>query len=328
MGLFGPKIAKEEKMYQKALKDALHKPNTKNINALKSAMESYPNSWQGYWICAVYHDQGFDKTARDEAKAQEYFKKAEALAKGTDHEVWMQEFLTWYRRDAGHLEKPMTEASERTRRLGIALCYCSLLGDLFLTAPYEKYCGDGYAMNWGIIDRANGEYEDRAPFRDFIGVSDIDRNSQIKDTNGFFDKSNKSVDAYVKCVEAIRNGKEPNWEKYNDMYDYLIAVNCIHGGKLLTEEVAQNSGYLSETEMGINRLILCSSDGSQPAIHEITRLAKASQNNFEVVERAFLGMKINTIWGGDLDRFLMEKLERCMEKNDAEAANLYQMYYR
>ena len=93
MGLFGPKISKDEKMYQKALKDALHKPNTKNINELKSVLESNPDSWQGFWICAVYHDQGFDKTARDEAKAQEYFKKAEDAARGTEHEVWMQEFL-------------------------------------------------------------------------------------------------------------------------------------------------------------------------------------------------------------------------------------------
>ncbi len=325
MGLFGPKLPKEEKNYQKALKDVLHKPNTKNVNEMKSALKSYPNGWQGYWICAVFHDQGFDKSVRDEAKAQEYFQKAENAARGTNHEVWMQEFLKWYLRDAGHLKKTMTEEEERFRRLGVALCYCYLLGDKFLVDPYEKYGGDGYVMS-RILSQANVDYDEIRSFADFVTVPTFDRNEQVKATNKYFEQSTKTENAYAKITNLIKEGKEPNWDKYHDMYDYFIAVNCIHGGDLLTGEVAENS-YVSEIDMGISRFIYLSVEGCQPAIHELVRLAKGSQANFEVVERCFSNKKLSSLWGGNLDYFLAEKLKECIEKKDVEAKNLYQLYY-
>jgi len=207
------------------------------------------------------------------------------------------------------------------------MCYCSLLGNVFLTAPYEKYGEDWYVMCQGILTRLNADYYEIKPFDDFMSVTDFDRNSQIKDTSKFVEHSNKYMEGYAKCMNAIRDGKEPDWEKYIDMYDYLLGVNCIHGGKLLTEELAENSGFFSEAEMGVFNFLSGAIQGCQPSIHEVTRLAKASQDNFEVVERIFQNRKISVVWGEDLDRFLKEQLEKCIAKNDAEANHLYQMYY-
>ena len=327
MGLFGPKIPKEEKAFQKALKTALNKPNTQNIQQMKKVLMYYPKGWQGFWICAVYHDQGFDGVARDEAKAQEYFRKAEDAARGTDHEVWMREFLTWYRRPAGSLTKPMTAEVERARRLGIAMCYCSLLGGVFLQAPYEKYGDDNYLMSWKILMATGIDYDERRPIQEFLGVSTVDRNEQIKDTNKYFECANKSWDGFIKCGQQLREGKDPNWDKFFDLYDYFIGINCIHGGNLLTEEVAEKSDYLNETNMGIMRLVYGCVCGCQPAIHELTRLANGSRENHELIGRIFAGRTISKSWDGEIDRLLTEKLERCIAQNDAEAKQLYQMYY-
>ena len=328
MGLFGSKIAKEEKMYQKVLKNTLNKPNTKNVNEMKGVLASYTDGWQGYWICGVYHDQGFDGGSRDEKKALEYFGKAEDAVRGTKHEVWLREFLKWYRKDAGNLDKPVSEELERARRLGIAMCYCSLLGDDFLTAPYEKYGGDVYVMSCGILDKCSVDYDEIDAFRQFLGVCTIDRNSQIKDTNKFLNKTEKAADVYSKCVRDVIDGREARWDKYFDMYAYLWAVNCIHGGNLLTAEVAAVSNE-RETEMGVNHLINITYGGCQPALHELVRLANGSQSNFNMMQDVYESRSGRRKGSEcrDFEQFLIENLKKCIEKGDAEANRLYQMYY-
>lgn len=328
MGLFGPKIQKEEKMYQKVLKNTLSKPNTKNVNEMKGVLTSYPAGWQGYWICGIYHDQGFDGSERDGKKAQEYFEKAEAAVKGKEHEVWLREFMTWYRRDAGNLDKPISEELERARRLGIAMCYSNLLGDNYLTAPYEKYCGDGYVMSWGILSKCNVDSGEIEAFCDFLGVNTFDRNGQIKDTNKYLEKSEKAANVFSKCIHNVIDGREPRWDKYFDMYTYLLSINCIHGGNLLTAEVAAVSNE-TETFMGVNNLINSTYGGCQPAIHELVRLANASQNNFNMMQDVYesrSGRRNGKEWR-DFKGFLIDNLKKCIEKNDAEAKRLYQMYY-
>lgn len=328
MGLFGPKVPKEEKMYQKVLKNTLSKPNTKNINEMKGVLASYPNGWQGYWICGVYHDQGFDGSKRDEKKAQEYFEKAEAAVKGTQNEVWIREFFTWYHRDAGNLDKPISDELERVRRLGIAMCYCFLLGDNFLTAPYQTYGGDDYVMSWGILDGCKVDFDEIGAFRDFLGVSTIDRNSQIKDTNKYLEKSEKAANVFSKCVRDVCEGRNARWDKYFDMYTYFWGINCIHGGNLLTAEVAALSNK-SEIVMGIDNLINIVYGGCQPAIHELVRLVNGSQQNFAMVQEVYErrnGRRSGTEWR-NLETFLLENLKKCIEKNDMEAKRLYQMYY-
>ena len=325
MGLFGPKIAKEEKMYQKVLKNALNKPNRKNIEEMEQVLSVYPTGWQGYWICGVYYDQGFHGDARNEKKAQECFEKAMEAAAGTEQEIWMREFLTWYRKDAGNLERPISENLERGRRLGIAMCYCSLLGENYLTGSYEKYGADNYTM-YKILGHTDMDFDEKYAFTEFMTVPTFDRNEQVKSTNSYFKKARESGTQFSKCIKAVINGQEPCWDKYYDMYNYFIAVNCIHGGKLLTAEAADQSDYLNETEMGLNKLISAVYGGCQPAIHELVRLAYGSEENYEVVKQVYECNGRGKEWRSFHD-FLVEHLEKCIKKNDTEAKHLYQMFF-
>ena len=323
MGLFGPKIPKEEKRYQKALKEVLNKPNTKNIMEMKEAVAGYPAGWQGYWICALYHDQGFDKSPVDEVKANEYFQKAENAAKGTEDEVWMRDFMTWYRRPAGNTKKPLTDKQKRMRRMGVAMCYCYLCGDKYLTKPYEKYGADGYVMS-RILDMADVDYDDRYPFSHFVTVATFDHNEQTKHTNRYLTKANDAFDQLGWCLKRSNSGQDPKWDKYQDMYNYFLGINAIHGGDLLTGEVAAVSN-MSEVTLGIGHLGYAAIGGCQPAIHELVRLAKSSEGNYRVAEDVFkCNLKINQ----PLDAFLLEHLEECIRREqDEEAVYLAQKYY-
>jgi len=326
MGLFGPKIPKEEKKFADAFKKAMKKADGKNIAELKDALGGYPSGWQGYWLCGVYHDFGMCGSAREAATAQKYFQKALDTATGDDKK-WMTEFLNWYGKDAGNTDKPISPELNQARRFGIAMCYCHLLGEKFLCSVYEKYGGDGYAIN-GILWNLGVDWNEMEAFHDFMTVPTFDRNEQIKATNKFVANCDKAADKFSKCVKQKLAGNEPDWDEYFDMYDYLFAVNCLHGGEIMTGEYAEKNGH-TEVNLGLQHLIYAIYGGCAPAIHEFARLANASQANYEMMERFYelrRQRESSKEWRS-FDKFIVENLEECIAQNDAEAKRIYDAYY-
>lgn len=178
------------------------------------------------------------------------------------------------------------------------------------------------------MEKCDVESDEMEAFRDFLGVNTVDRNGQIKDTNKYLEKSEKAASIFSKCVRDVIDGRGPRWDKYFDMYTYLLSINCIHGGNLLTAEVAAISNE-SETFMGVNNLINVTYGGCQPAIHELVRLANASQNNFKMMQDVYESRsgRRNGKELRDFKGFLIDNLKKCIEKNDTEAKRLYQLYY-
>lgn len=323
MGLFGPKISKEEKNLQAAYKKAFRKPTIANIQALKSAVSTCPNQWQCYWLCAIHHDFGCDNTPVDEGKAQEYFLQAEHAVQGTEHENWFNTFMLWYRRDAGNLLKSLDETQNKLRRLGVALCHCMTIDDGALTRWIEKYGADGYNLI-SLMEFISSCDAERMPFYHFTTVATFDHNEQRKHTKNFYDNVCDSASAFSACIKEKTSGKAPHWENVQDMFYYLLGVNCIDGGDLLTGELADELSQ-SETALGIESYIHAAEMGCQSAVHDLVRLANASQNNFDLMERIYR----STIHLSDspFELFLLEQIEKCVRKKDEEAMRLFQMYY-
>ncbi len=331
MGLFGPKISKEEKAFNNALKKAVNKPNTGNIEALKAATKAYPAGWQGHWLTALYYDQGFDNKPVDEVKAQEYFLKAESAVKGSPYEDWLAEFLLWYRRDAGNLYKGLTDRLNRMRRMGVAMVRTLQENRNPISGVYEKYGSDGYAMSniLQFVDLMDDEYSmadagEINAFCECMTVATFDSDTRYKDTSNYLAKITKSVEAYGDCVRAQSSDQQPRWDKVHDMYDYLMGIACLEGGGLFTTAYAAEVGD-SEAELGITHLFRAADQGCQPAIHELVRLANASQSNFDLIERLY--HTTHRFSNDPFELFLMDCIKKCVEHKDEEAMLLFRMYY-
>lgn len=323
MGLFGPRIPKEQKEFKNAFKKAMNKPNEKAITALEAATAAYPAGWQGHWLIALYHDQGFGRAAVNEAKAQEHFLQAETAAKGTDGEAWLRTFMTWYRRDAGNLHKPLTDKQKKFRRMGVAMCRTYQHNNNVLTGIIGEYEDDGFNMST-VLSYAGELDDEQYPFRDFLTVPTFDHDEQYKDSCKYLEKAKKSSTIFVNCLRAKRNDKNPRWDDFCDMYDYLYAYNCIEGGKLLTNEAAIINNT-SEAVLGIKHYMFAADMGNQAAIHELIRLANASESNFNLMEQVHYN--IHSYSKDDLNCYLLERMLECVKINDEEAGRLFELYY-
>lgn len=332
MGLFGPKKPVEEKNFSKALSKAANL-NDKSNAALMEATAAYPAGWQGYWFIALFYDFGAGKDAQmDPAKAQEYFMKAEAAAKGTPGEAWLNNFLTWYRRPAGNLVKPIKEKYEKIRRLGVALMNCYQYQTPVITAPCgKKDDATTFAL---LLVTASGfdvevsDYEYDA-FKDlFDAYADLflckDREDLLKAVNPIIKKYNKANDVYKDCMKALEKGKKPAWHKLHDMYAYMLGYCCINDGPFITGDIASEWGHPSEAALGIYFYLFAAHNGNQTAIHELIRLSKASEANYKLMESVFR-RRVST--SDDLELYLMRKLLKCLEKGDDEAFRLAELYY-
>lgn len=333
MGLFGPKIPAEEKAFIKALKSAPISKE-KEVPALLAATEAYPTGWQGYWFLGLYYDFAHDKGAQpDHAKAQEYFLKAEsAAASNPDAANWLRNFMSWYRRPAGNLRRELTDRALQVRSLGVALLNCYQYQNPIVTGitgskdDAEAFRGViTLSSSWEEID----EYE---PFREYFdkitemsGLIKKDHEGMVSDLNDLIKKYNKANDAYESCIKAMSKGKEPKWDKVQDWHSFIMGFNCLNDGPYITGELAAKWNMSSEAALGIRCYLFSAHHGNQAAIHELVRLAKASDSNYSLMSGVFRVW--NPSYQGDLELWLLEQLLKCAQKDDSEAMRLVELYY-
>ncbi len=332
MGLFGPKKSAEEKAFIKALKSAPSMKD-KNIPELLSATEAYPAGWQGYWFLGLYHDFAHGKNANpDPVKAQEYFLKAEKAAVGTPGEAWIKNFLSWYRRPAGNLNRPLSDRAKKVRTLAVALINCYQFKAPVIMAP----AGDkDDASTFSSVLANCGSWEEvdeYTPFTDYFsniyystGMIKKDHEDLVKDINAVVKKYNKANDAYDDCYKAISKGKEPKWDKVQDMHSYILGFNCLNDGPYITGELASNWNVSSEAALGIRFYLFAARLGNQAAIHELVRLSKASESNYNLMSGVF--NKWYPSYQGDLELWLLEQILKCVKADDSEAMHLVDLYY-
>lgn len=326
MGLFGPKLPPEEKEYVKALKKA-SSLSVKSNDAMLAAVEKYPTGWQGYWYIALFYDFAPQKGGvMNSQKAQEYFMKAEAAAKGTNGEEWLQNFLLWYNRPAGNVCRDISERYNKVRRLAVALLYNYTHGQSIVAAPYN---GDDHSEFSSLLSNCHGydelvsNYENDA-FQDYFrAYNDIDwkvsHEDRVKSYNKMDRATTEAIDCYKKCVEREEKGKEARWDKFKDTYILVWGYCFLHNSPFITEEARLDC---SEAAFGIKLLYSAAKRGNQTAIHELVRIANTSEENHQLMERT-LRMDNET-----LVVTLIRMLQVCIEKrSDDEAIRLTQLYY-
>lgn len=331
MGLFGPKKSAEEKAFVKALKSAPHMKG-KEMPELLAATEAY-GAWQGYWFLALYHDFAHGKNeTTDPAKAQEFFLKAENAAVGTPGEAWIKNFMSWYRRPAGNLHRNISERTQRIRSLGVALLNCYQYQNPIVMGIAEKK-DDADAFGSIIVSCGSWEeHEEYEPFSDYFniiselsGLIKKDHEDMVKDINAMVKKYNKANDAFDDCMKAIGKGKEPKWDKVLDWHSYILGFNCLNDGPYITGELASSWEMSSEAALGIRFYLFSARLGNQAAIHELVRLSKASESNYNLMSGVF--NRWNPGYQGDLELWLLEKILKCVQQDDSEAMHLVELYY-
>lgn len=147
----------------------------------------------------------------------------------------------------------------------------------------------------------------------------------VKDVNAIVKKYNKANDAYDKCQERLGKGKEADWDKIHDMHGYILGFNCLNDGPYITGELAANWNMSSEAALGIRFYLFAARLGNQAAIHELVRLAKASDSNYSLMSGVFNVW--NPHYAYDLETWLLEKLLKCVQADDSEASHLVDLYY-
>ncbi len=326
MGLFGPKLPPEEKEFVKALKKASDL-TVKSNDAMLAATEKYPSGWQGYWYIALFYDFAPQKGGiMNPQKAQEYFMKAEAAAKGTKGEKWLQNFLLWYNRPAGNVNREISERFLKVRRLGVALLNNYTYGQSIVSEPCQN---DDHSAFSALLCSCHGygelvsNYEYEAFSDYFYAYYDIDWKSSHEDRIKTYNKMQRAVNdevaCYEKCVTREKQGKEAPWDKLKDTYRLVWAYCFLHDSPYITEEA--NLGC-SEAAFGIELLYRAAIHGNQTAVHELVRFANANEENRRFMEQA-LKMDDN-----NLTDTLFALLKKCVEKrNDEEAVRLIQKYY-
>lgn len=329
MGLFGPKLPAEEKNYVKALKKASNLTPKTNA-ALEDAMKNYPNGWQGYWYVGLFYDLApYKDGISDPDKAQEYFLKAESAAKGTYGEQWLHNFLMWYRRPADNLYKKLPERYNKARRLGVALMNCYKYNEPVISAPCGSSddCSAFFSIMCSFTARQNDDYlyNEHEAFKDYFlafpgkFASYNEREELIKVINKLDKNIVKESKAFDKCLNKKEKGQEANWNDVNDFYSFVQGFSAIYDGPYITDQKAANNNYASEAHFGILYIHLAAYHGCQPAIHELVRLANASDSNRRVINEV--------LKKDNLDLYLLRLLEKCIKNGDEEAIHLFDMYY-
>lgn len=326
MGLFGPKLPPAEKEYVNALKKA-SSLSVKSNDAMLAAVEKYPTGWQGYWYIALFYDFAPQKGGvMDTKKAQEYFMKAIAAAKGTNGEGWLHNFLLWYNRPAGNVYRDISERYNKVRRLAVALMYNYTHGQSIVAAPYK---GDDHSEFSSLLTNCHGydelvsnyEYDAFADY--FRAYNDIDWKVSHEDRIKTYNKMDRAVaeamNYYKKCVDREEKGKEVRWDKFKDTYILVWGYCFLHDSPFITEEAHLDC---SQPAFGIKILHYVAKRGNQTAIHELVRLANTSEENHQLMERT---LRMDSEY---LDAALIELLKISIEeRGDDEAIRLAELYY-
>lgn len=266
--LFGSKVAKEEKVFNNALKTAIGSHKEKNLTELLSALNGCPR-WQGYWLAGLYYDLGLGKVPVNENKAKEYQLMAENAAKGTPDEEWVDTFYYWYEQNAGNTIRKLDSISLKYRRLGVAALNLYEHGKSYIINDEsdDAYTWEKIFPLFGNEEGMNFKYF----FEDWAGYEYRDRNDTIKRMNEFTKRAKKDGrELYLKDIKV--NASRPEKLSYNDMVVYLLGTTFMIGGPYLLDEVAEGMGRV-ETHIGIEQLLWAAGMGNVPAIYDLLRYA-------------------------------------------------------
>lgn len=322
--------SKEEKQFWSAYKDCFKKPNKKNLEKLDAAMQAFPAPWQGYFLKSLCHGVGTDQIAYDPQLGAEMQLKAQEAAKGTEAESWVNEFYVWFEKDAYNLDKSYSESERKLRQAGIAAI--NMYRNEHPVVGAHDYKDDarmwaGFFEALHFYDNAHrAAVEDASViyqwFMDIDAVDGADRDELIRHTNAFLKVEKKMSKRHKDNIDRICKGKEPKWENYTDMCEYLIAYNLLHDGPYTFFEWDSVKEW-GEATIGLEHLLWASQAGSTPAFHEVMEYARSSEDNLRYV---------NQIWlrrlGMQYEEWEISKMEKCVELMDNEAMRLGVKYYQ
>ena len=311
--LFGNKVAKEEKAYNKALKAAIGSHKEKNLTELLSALNGWPR-WQGYWLAGLYYDLGLGKVPVDENKVKEYQLKAENAAKGTPDEDWVDSFYYWYEQNAGNTIRKLDSISLKYRKLGVAALNVYEHGKSYII-PDEP--DDAYT--WGKLFPLFGNDEGvnfRYLFDDWAGYEYRDRNETIKRMNEFTGRAKREGrEHYLRDIKV--NASRPEKLSYNDMSVYLLGTAFMIGGPYPLDELAEGIGK-AEAYIGTEQLLWAAGMGNIPAIYDLIRYA----NNNDGKNRDYIAEICQEVLGESLTIQEIDWLVPLVEAGDPEAIRL------
>ena len=312
-GLFSGKESKEEKQFWKAFQAAYSSHKEENLRELLEATKAYPAGWQGYFLAGLYYELGIGNVAADTEKAAEYQMKAEASAKGTNGEVWLNNFYDWYGKDAYNLYVRLDDMTLKCRKLGVAAMHTYNYKDEIL---YPSK-GDAEFWNTFFLKLPSKYFTTTVGFFDlFLAWSKFswaEDKDKIKNTGKLIDKANR--------CNALAAKKEVDHNDFTDMYMYIIGHSALNDSPYMMDIAAEKSGE-SKVEYGITRLMSAADIGCTPAIHDLIRLAHASKENYDTINRYC----IKYYDGIDFEIKELEWSNDCLKVGDEEAFLLHEKY--
>ena len=316
MGLFGlfggNKESKEEKQFWKVFKAAFSSHKEKNLLELLEAVKAYPKGWQGYFLAGLYYEFGIGGLAVDEEKAVEFRLKAEAAAKGTEGENWLNHFYDWYEKDALNIYRKYDDITLKCRKLGVAAMHTYQYDDTVIYSKGDAEFWNSFflALPSKYIVTTGGLYDLFYAWSNFSWQED---NDKIKNTSKLIDKANKS--------NALAAKNKLDHHDFTDMYMYILAYGAVHESPYMMDLAAEKSGE-SKVQYGITRLMSAADIGCAPAIHDLILLAHASEENYNTID--YYCKKYYD--GDDLEIKEAEWTNSCMRAGSDEAFRLSEMY--
>ena len=315
-GMFGSKETKEEKEFWKAFKTAASSHKEKNLEALLTAQNAYPNAWQGYWLASLYYDMGLGKIAVNENKAKDYQYKAENAAKGTEDEDWVNDFYIWYERNAGNTKRALKDSAIKYRKLGIAAINLYEHNNSIIDKKENDDCkfwqkmfpvfGDDAATDFGFL------------FRDWDVFEYMDQKTVVSNTNEFTKRAETARKMCNKELEVYGTSK-PEKLSYDDMAIYLLGFSFIAGSPYTLDDIAEQRGE-SSGYIGTKQMIFAACAGCVPAIFHVVGLAHRSDNY------DFISEICEEVCGDTLKNVEIGWLEPLVKANDPHAVSLCRKY--
>lgn len=313
-GMFGSKEAKEEKAFWKAYKTAYSSQKESNLKELLNALTAYPAGWQGYWLAGMYYDMGLGKVAVDENKAKEYQFKAENAAKGTEYEGWVNSFYDWYQQDAIDRCRNLDEITLKIRRLAVAAIHTYEYNKNVLSQNddanfwYKIFFGfDSKYINETII------FSELFSAWESSGYEEL--NQKVKKTSKLIDRANKSI-RLAREEKVTKSG-------YSDMAVYLLGYCALNESPYVMDLAAEKSGQ-NKVVYGVEKLLSAVNMGSAPAVHDLIRMAYASESNYKSIESICQNFFEDDVM--TLELLILRWINDCQAAGDREVDRLYELY--
>lgn len=322
--------SKEEKQFWAAYKECFKKPNKKNLEKLDEAMQAFPSPWQGYFLKSLCYGVGTQQIPYDPQLGKEMQMKAQEAAKGTPEQGWVNEFYTWFEKDAYCFYKDYSESERRVRQAAIAAINMYAYEQPVIGA--HDYKDDaklwaGFLNPFHFYDDAHKRAVNDAEavsqlFVDFTCIKGADRDMLVSQTNTMLKAERNMYKKMKKNVEKEMKGKEANWDDYTDMYDYIIGHGLLHDHPytLMEWESVQERG---EASVGLEHLLIAADRGSTPAFHEAMEIARSNSQNMSIADGIVQQWGYSCYEDWEVNRLM----PRCVKLEDNEAMRLAMKYY-